>query len=511
MGVSRYQLTPTLCMFNSARIGRTSASFSLPRIQVECHEGAGIDVNVRRGGGEWTARFTIPWHSLGGRPARAPFGFNLARSRGQSSELLSPVALDQTLKLPPDLLMFSRFGERPRVSSARGFLVELPGGPLRWQLPAQLKWPDEEERRGLWEEQERLDRATEPGMLARRVQLAQRLHDTLVLEGYSFHTDGSNWPVGPGEFYPAEARIAVNRALSRGDAQSPCRALDVFLHQLDRAVRRWFADESPGNIRVSEWTPVDRVEAPQAQGDEVRLSAVAGKYRFFLWLSFCNGGMRLRNEHAGFFQPGQLKAAKIVTSTISIDEMEVRIEENPWRIVVRDRTGHERWSIGHGGLSLRFSPSGVVLAADLSGRLSPEENFYGFGERFNALGQRGGVVTLWDVDCWDGLIHGQLNQAYKNVPLVHSTGGYSLFWNTTYRLRADVGNAKPERYRLTAFGNIFDLFLWPTDPENALRSYTQLTGRPMMPPRWAFEPWMGGGGRRWANGPFKNVVLEESM
>jgi alpha-glucosidase (family GH31 glycosyl hydrolase) len=215
-----------------------------------------------------------------------------------------------------------------------------------------------------------------------------------------------------------------------------------------------------------------------------------------LWLSFCNGGVRLRNEHSGFFQPTQSQVPKIEGNHISGGQAHVRVEEYPWRIIVLDSAGGERWSLSHGELSFRFSQRGDILAIDLRGKLLPDENFYGFGERFNAFGQRGRIVTLWDVDCWDGNIHGQLNQAYKNIPLMHSTRGYSLFWNTAYRMRADIGNAVADRYRITVFGNILDVFLWPVPPEEALRSYTDLTGKPMLPHRWAFEPWRGGGGRR---------------
>lgn len=476
-------------------------------------EGGGIEATVKRQADAWTARFEIPWALLGGRPVQAPFGLNLVRSRGQSSEVLSPVALDQTLTLPADLMMVVTFGNAPQIRSLSGFLIQLPDGMLRWQLPAKLEWPDAEERRTLWQEQQTLDRPTAREDLAQRIQLAQRLHDTLVLEGFSFHTDGSNWPVKPGEFYPADARIAVNQAFGKQDFAGACHALDIYLRQLDCASRRWFADGSPGNVRAPEWTRVASIEKVERDGKQLRLTAMAGEFSFPLWLSVCNGALRLRNQHPGYFEaePEDLEESgpnEYRCGTLRL-QIAQHLGEHPWRIVLRQVNGSV-WSLGEGDLFIRFLPDGEIAAIDLRGSLAPDENFYGFGERFNALGQRGNVVTLWDVDCWEGNIHGQLNQAYKNVPLMHSTHGYSLFWNSTYRLRADIGNAESAQYRVTAFGNILDLFVWLAKPEDALRSYTELTGRPKMPPRWAFEPWMGGGGRRWRNGPYKNAVLEEA-
>lgn len=473
-------------------------------------EGDGYKCTVKRHPDMWTAQFEIPWKLLGGRPVTDSFGLNLLRSRGQSSEILSPVALDQTLSLPTDLMMSCSFAETPKLRSISGSLIELPDGRQRWQLPAKLVRTSREERIAIWEEQQTLNIATTPGTLPARIELAQTLHDALVLEGFSFHTDGSNWPVQPGEFYPDGARLAVNRALCRHDAAGACQALDVYLHQLDRVARRWFADESAGNIRAQEWVPVTSIGNIKRDGKQLKLDTQAGEFSFPLWLSVSNGAVRIRNQFPGHFQGDPDELVEAGETTFKCDGLHIQIEERPWRIVVRSAKGSPVWSIGDGDLWVRFLPNKEIAAIDIRGRLARSENLYGFGERFNALGQRGKIVTLWDMDCWEGNVHGQFNQAYKNVPLMHSTSGYSLFWNTSFRLRADMGSMDSESYRLTAFGNVLDFFIWPTKPEAALRSYTTITGKPRVPPRWAFQPWMGGGGRRWRNGPCKDAVLEEA-
>lgn len=467
----------------------------------------GYEVEVKRLPGRWTAHFKIDWKLVGGRPIENAFGLNMIRSRGQSSEVLSPVALDQTLKLSPDLLMFTQFGDESASRTAQGILCTLPGGDRRWQLPTHLAAPSAQECEELWQQQSVLDTPTTSQNIDRRVHLAQRLYDILVLEGFSFHTDGSNWRVMPGEFYPHEARIAVNRALTAGDLKPACATLDIFLGQLDRAVRRWFADESPCNIRSDQWVAVTDLSQAEQDGDELRLNATVGKLQASLWISECNGAIRIRNANKGLFEPQQVSLPELMPGSAGLPH--IAIEQQPWRLVIFDSEGFERWSLREGELFFRLSPLGDLLGIDIRSRLSGDEDIYGFGERFNALGQRKKVVTLWGVDCWSGNIHGQLNQAYKNIPLAHSTAGYSLFWNSTYRLRADVGSTNSHKYRLTVFGNILDLFIWPGRPEDTLRSYTELTGKPITPPQWVFEPWMGGGGRRWANGPLKNAVDEE--
>ena len=99
------------------------------------------------------------------------------------------------------------------------------------------------------------------------------------------------------------------------------------------------------------------------------------------------------------------------------------------------------------------------------------------------------------MDNWIGNTVGIPNQTYKPVPVFHSTKGYSVFDNSTYRLRADIGIADSQQYRLTQQGPVFDYYFWMEPPTDALQSYTDLTGKPILPPKWAFEPWMG---RTWA-------------
>jgi alpha-glucosidase (family GH31 glycosyl hydrolase) len=458
---------------------------------------------VRRGKDYWSAHFALPWSVLGGRPAAWAFGLNVVRSRGQSSEVLSPVALDQSLQVNGDLLMWSRFGERALCRSADGVLCKLPDGTQRWQLPVRLQSPSGEQCEELWREQQALTLPMQPGNLSERVALAQRLHELLVLDGFSFHTDGSNWRVLHGEYYPHEARREVNQALCAREDAAARAVLDVYLRQLDRAVRRWFADGSPGNVRRQRWLSVTAAGAVQQDGEEMRLSLRVGDKEISLWISVACEGLRIRGKSSGYFQP---KRAKLPSSSSGF---RVKVESNPWKLAVFDAEGRERWSVSQGQLFLLLSDSGEVEAIDLRRPLLKDEEVYGFGERFNALNQRSRVVTLWDVDCWDGLVHGQLNQAYKNVPLMHSTAGYSLFWNSSFRLRADVGCTRANELRMTMAGDVLDLFVWPATPAEAMAAYIELTGAPIVPPRWAFEPWMGGGGRRWANGPLKNVVREE--
>ena len=55
----------------------------------------------------------------------------------------------------------------------------------------------------------------------------------------------------------------------------------------------------------------------------------------------------------------------------------------------------------------------------------------------------------------------------------------------------------------------FDFYIWSGTPCEALTAYGTLTGLPIFPPEWVFEPWAGGGGGRWRNGPLQDIALEQ--
>jgi len=292
--------------------------------------------------------------------------------------------------------------------------------------------------------------------------------------------------------------------LRQNQVTAACDSLDAYLQKLDAASRNWYADESPGNIRPGEWVPFTLTGIiPTAQ--EVILTGKLNDKPYRLYLSCPQaGGIRLRGEQSGFFNatdPDTLitepRTDRLLASS---KRYSIQIEEQPARITIGKGT---RTVLVIAGKDIRFrlSPDGQVVAFDFNRAATPGEVLYGLGERYDAANLQGKTVTLWGMDDYLGLITGLRNQTYKPIPLLHSTAGYSLFFNTSYRLRADLGQTQPDQLRITAHGPVFDLYLYPEKPDSAVVHYTSLTGKPVLPPRWAFEPWMGGTGIRWkANG-----------
>ena len=184
--------------------------------------------------------------------------------------------------------------------------------------------------------------------------------------------------------------------------------------------------------------------------------------------------------------------------------------ETRFRLSFYNAAGKEVTQIGANSLAFRFGSDGKVLAIDFKNHLDSNEVIYGFGERYDCFNENGNVVTLWGTDDWIGNGVGLRNTTYKPLPIFHSSKGYMVFDNSSYRLRGDIGRTDPKQYRLTQQGPIFDFYFYIGSPQESLRSYTALTGRVPLPPKWVFEPWMGRGEGAWAGGPLHNAVWEET-
>lgn len=135
------------------------------------------------------------------------------------------------------------------------------------------------------------------------------------------------------------------------------------------------------------------------------------------------------------------------------------------------------------------------------------EVLYGLGERYNRFNQVGCRAYLWNADT--GFCK-YPQESYQNIPLLHSTAGYTLFFNNTYGGWADFGVEKANVYTFDYTGPVFDLFIFTGTPLENLDSYTQVTGRPILPPQWAYQYWMGGGIGAWRNEgkPFQQNLRE---
>jgi len=471
-------------------------------------------IKTEIGADSWTAELTIPWKELGGLPTK-PFLLQLSRVRGLTGEVLSPSAADfhdgpvDTVRAPAatDQFIEVSLGGAKGIRTAGSGLITLPSGTRRWERRALLHHASIEELKQLARLQQELgSQPTISANLPERVHLAEIWYDLLDQEGVSFHWDSGAWLLEPGELDPWTARHKFNDALRHGDEPAGCQILDSLLKHFDRLSKVWFADGTPGDVRDDAWTPISVIQSATIANNEVVLHARTGQKPFDLFASFPSiGGVRLHGPSVGHFAPDHLSTVQLARTSNGVHAAANNLIAeitfgSSWHIdLLASGNSQPVWSLRRGDLSVRQDADGKIAGIDLRGDLKPADKIVGLGERFDSLDQRGKTLTLWELDAWDSTALGGLsNQAYKPIPYWQNTSGYGVFWNTSYEIRADFGNSQENRYRVTAHGPTFDIYIWQGESKELLKEYTALTGKPLLPPAWAFEPWAGGGGGRWA-------------
>lgn len=114
------------------------------------------------------------------------------------------------------------------------------------------------------------------------------------------------------------------------------------------------------------------------------------------------------------------------------------------------------------------------------------ELVYGLGERFTAFTKNGQSIDIWNEDggtCSE--------QTYKNIPFYLTNKGYGVLVNHPERVSFEIASEKVNRIQFSVPGEGLDYCIFgANDPKTALIRYTDLTGKPDLPPAWSFGLWL---------------------
>lgn len=455
----------------------------------------------------WRVMFGIPWELFGGFPEKY-FKFQVYRKKNQTSEVLALNPLDlnanyeSRFDFDPESFIECTPGGTPQVIYSNSACVILPDGTMHWQRPATLEWPSINERAEIMHLQKSLTPTT-PDELPDRIITVQRWQDVLMLEGMDFFPN-ARCENSFDKVDPWVQRRLCNEALRKGDTATACRELDVLIGYFRTLTAWWYADHTLGDADEDNWIGFTHLKSVSDQGNKIVLKYEYGLNTCDAVLIPQNRGFRFYTREKGDFD------SEAVSYTFSEIEGEYQIKTAHSVIVI---TAGDDWKI--------CADEKFVLDADnfklydyagskgfdVCQPLQEREMVYGFGERFDAINQRGRVLSLWHRDAFEGCNCSIGNQSYKNVSFLHSTKGYSLFINSFYRIRADIGRVS-KGLRITTAGPKADIYVFTGSVLENMEEYTALTGKPLLPPAWVFEPWAGGGVGRWMDGPTHDVIQE---
>jgi alpha-D-xyloside xylohydrolase len=155
------------------------------------------------------------------------------------------------------------------------------------------------------------------------------------------------------------------------------------------------------------------------------------------------------------------------------------------------------------------APVATAVAAPSDG----QEHFYGFGEKFDGVDQAGKSVRTLTFD--DPGPKG--DHSYKAAPWFVSTRGYGFHLDSSAESVFDMRAGAPNRYLVTnQFGSLRFNVVYGPKLTDVLTRYTGYSGRPLLPPPWAFGPWISsdiwrsGGEVRYAVTQFRNRGIPAS-
>jgi alpha-D-xyloside xylohydrolase len=133
---------------------------------------------------------------------------------------------------------------------------------------------------------------------------------------------------------------------------------------------------------------------------------------------------------------------------------------------------------------------GAVVAYHESFAVRPDERLVGLGEKFTALDKRGQRALMWNFDAFGA----ESDRAHKNIPLYLSSRGYGVLVDSGLPVEFDLGQSTHSCVQILVPDELIDYYvLAGPEPAQILDRYDAITGRPELPPKWAFGAWVSSG------------------
>ena len=170
-------------------------------------------------------------------------------------------------------------------------------------------------------------------------------------------------------------------------------------------------------------------------------------------------------------------AAFVGFRTASLD---VRVERNPLRLVVRDLAGNVI-SADAVGRPTEFRLGGFSIHK----AMPSDEHYFGLGDKAGTFDRRNQAYTLWNTDIGT---QESIDPIYKSIPFFLAIGGgrsYGLFLDNTWRTWFDFGKQARDTYSFGAEGGPLNYYLiYGPTPKQVVEGYAYLTGTHPLPPLW---------------------------
>ncbi|MDX2240960.1 MAG: glycoside hydrolase family 31 protein [Leptolyngbyaceae cyanobacterium bins.302] len=182
------------------------------------------------------------------------------------------------------------------------------------------------------------------------------------------------------------------------------------------------------------------------------------------------------------WQPTRVDIEEIEDAiALQTEQITVQISRYPCRIACFDPEGVP--FAQDNDLGMAWSANGIAAWKNIA----PNEHFYGFGERTGLLDKLAERKTNWTTDALD--YDSLTDEMYQAIPVFLALRPglcYGIFLNSTFWSQFDLGAEKPGIWQMQTRAPELDYYiLYGAQPADILATYTELTGRMPLPPKWA--------------------------
>lgn len=262
----------------------------------------------------------------------------------------------------------------------------------------------------------------------------------------------------------------------------------------------------PFDFTVTSWSHVTDVIGHTDNGDsvDVRVGDSAGDFDPAVRFSFPTTDSfqsQIAPTGAGLDIAGSSDYLVTETSAeirIATDDLVLEIQKSPYRLSVYEGNGTALITrqydpeVSH---NIGWASDGETTVTKIQDHfLSLEgERFEGFGERYDRLDHRGNDVHNYVYNQY--LDQGTHERTYLSVPFYLNSSGYGIYLPST---RYSVFNLHTQLDDMAGFtldtggqlDSTLDYHLFTGSQGEIIDRYTEFSGRPLLPPKWAFGPWM---------------------
>ncbi|NQT59356.1 MAG: hypothetical protein HQ557_10280 [Bacteroidetes bacterium] len=130
-----------------------------------------------------------------------------------------------------------------------------------------------------------------------------------------------------------------------------------------------------------------------------------------------------------------------------------------------------------------------VFQVNLAFEAGADEKFYGFGERYNKVNQRGQIIHSTVFEQYKN----QQLKSYMPVPFFFTSEGRGFYTADDHRIIYDLcaTDARFWKMQIEMHEEVgLVSYIYTGTPVEIISAYSKTSGLPVMPPEWIFGPWM---------------------